>query len=242
MASGGLFNGMVAPVCNQTVRGIIWYQGEANLSNTPEYGSLLSLLIADWRRWWREGDVPFLVIQAPARGPVRDSPEESRWAELREAQRAALKLPGTAMIVSADLGDAGNVAGQNREEIARRLLLAAQSLAFGKKDFIFSGPIYHSMKVHGDRVHLNFTEINTGLIVKGGGELKGFTIAGEDGHFVPARATIDGKSVIVWSEQVPRPTQVRYAWADNPAGANLYNRDILFKDGLPAPPFEAHPK
>jgi sialate O-acetylesterase len=237
MAPGGLFNGMIAPVCTQTVRGIIWYQGEANVSKPAEYGSLLPLLINDWRRNWNEGGLPFLYIQAPANGPVKDAAGESRWAELREAQRMALSLPATAMIVSADLGDAGDVPGQNREELSRRLLLSAENIAYGKKNFISSGPLYHSMKVHGDRVHINFNEVNTGLIVKGGGDLKGFTIAGEDGHFVPAQASIDGKIVVVWSEQVPHPVTVRYAWADNPAGANLYNRDILFKDGLPAPSF-----
>jgi sialate O-acetylesterase len=102
--------------------------------------------------------------------------------------------------------------------------------------------MFHSMKVHGDRVHINFNDVNTGLIVKGGGELRGFTVAGEDGHFVVAKASIDGKSVIAWSEQVPHPVAVHYGWADNPAGANLYNRDILFKDGLPAPPFAGHAK
>jgi sialate O-acetylesterase len=168
---------------------------------------------------------------------VKENPQESKWAELREAQRMALSLPATGMAVAADLGDADDVAGQNREELSRRLLLSAESVAYGKKNFIASGPLYHSMKVHGDRVHINFTEVNTGLIVKGGDSLKGFAIAGEDGHFVPAEARIEGKSVIVWSAQVPKPVTVRYAWADNPAGANLYNRDILFKDGLPAPGF-----
>ena len=237
MTPGGLFNGMISPICTQTVRGIIWDQGEANVSKPAEYASLLPLLINDWRRQWKEGDMPFLYIQAPAHGPVKDAPEESRWAELREAQRMALRLPATAMIVSADCGDAGDVPGQNREELSRRLVLSAQGVAYGKKNIISSGPLYHSMKVHGDRVHLNFNEVNTGLIVKGGGELKGFTIAGEDGHFVPAKASIEGKIVVVWSEQVTHPVTVRYAWADNPAGANLYNRDILFKDGLPAPAF-----
>lgn len=242
MAPGGLFNGMIAPVCEHTVRGIIWYQGEANLAKASEYQSLLPLLINDWRRYWAEKDLPFLYVQAPAHGPAKDVPEESHWAELREAQRMALSLPGTAMIVSADLGDVGDVPGQNREELSRRLLLAAQDVAMGKSNFIASGPLYHSMKVHGDRVHINFSDVNTGLIVKGGGELKGFTLAGIDGRFYPAKASIEGKTVIVSCEQVPHPVTVRYAWADNPSGANLYNRDILFKDGLPAPSFEGHAK
>lgn len=242
MATGGLFNGMIAPVCTQTVRGVIWYPGGANLGKPAEYASLLPLLINDWRRYWDEGAMPFLVVQAPAHGPAKETPEESRWAQLRESQRKAMSLPGMGLVVSADLGDVGDVPGQNREELARRLLLAAEEVAYEKKNFIASGPMYHAMKVHGDRIHISFSAVNTGLIAKGGGELKGFAVAGEDGHFVAAKASIDGKSVVVWSEQVSHPVAVRYAWADNPAGANLYNRDILFKDGLPAPPFEGHAK
>jgi sialate O-acetylesterase len=242
MATGGLFNGMIAPVCTQTVRGIVWYGGEANLAKAPEYASLLPMLVNDWRRSWEEGAMPFLIVQAPAHGPVKEEPGESRWAELRESQRTTSSLPGMGLVVSADLGDVDDVPGQNREELARRLVLSAADVAYEKKNFIASGPMYHSMKVRGDRVHINFSDVNTGLIVKGGGELKGFTVAGEDGHFVTAKASIEGKSVVVWSEQVPHPVAVRYGWADNPAGANLYNRDVLFKDGLPAPPFEGRVK
>ena len=242
MTPGGLFNGMVAPACSMTVRGVIWYPGEANMAKPSEYTSLLPSLINDWRRSWHEGAMPFLYVQAPAHGPAKENQEESRWAELREAQRMALSLPATGMVVSADLGDAADVPGQNREELAKRLCLAAQSVAYDKKNIISSGPIYHTMKVRGDRVHISFNEVNTGLIVKGGGELKGFAVAGADGHFVPAKASIEGKSVVVWSDQVPQPVAVRYGWADNPAGANLYNRDILFKDGLPASPFAGRAK
>jgi sialate O-acetylesterase len=237
LAPGGLFNGMIAPIDTYTVRGIVWYQGEANVPKAPEYSALLPTLITDWRRHWDEGNLPFLYVQLPAHGPVKETPEESRWADLREAQRMALALPATGMAVAADLGDAGDVPGQNREELSRRLILAAESIAYEKKNFISTGPLYHSMKVHGDRVHITFTEVNTGLIVKGGGEIKGFTVAGEDGRFVPAKAEISGKLVVVWSDQVAHPVAVRYAWADNPAGVNLYNRDILFKEGLPAPAF-----
>jgi sialate O-acetylesterase len=241
-APGGLFNGMISPVCLQTVRGILWYPGGANVAKPEEYGSLLSVLISDWRRHWDEGELPFLYIQAPAHGSPQDNAAESHWAELREAQRSVLKLPATGMVVSADLGDWQKGPDQNNEELSRRLLLAAESVAYGKKNIIYSGPLYHSMKVHGDRVHINFEEVNTGLITKDGGGLKGFTIAGDDGHFVPANATIEGKIVVVWSGQVAHPVTVRYAWADNPSGANLYNRDILFKEGLPASPFQGQAK
>jgi sialate O-acetylesterase len=243
MATGGLYNGMIAPIETYTVRGILWYQGEANLQKPGEYAALFPSLIGDWRRHWIEGEMPFLYVQLEAHGPVKPEPEESQWAEMREAQRMALSLPGTGMAVTADLDENGMLKPADYEEISRRLMLSAEVVAYHKSNFIYSGPVYESMKAHGDRVHITFTEVNTGLIVKGGGELKGFTIAGPDNKFVPAKAETDGKKeVIVWSDAVQHPVAVRYAWADNPYGANLFNRDILFKDGLPALPFAGRVK
>jgi sialate O-acetylesterase len=146
------------------------------------------------------------------------------------------------MTVSADLDADGKLQPKDYEEVARRLMVSAEGVAYGKKDIIFSGPLYESMKVHGDKVHILFTDAGNGLVVKDGGELKGFAIAGPDNKFVPARAETDGKKVIVWSDQVPHPVAVRYGWANNPYGVNLYNRDLLFKDGLPAPPFAGRAK
>lgn len=237
MAPGGLFNGMIAPADLYTVRGILWWQGEANVARAGEYTGLFPALINDWRGQWNEGEMPFLYVQLEAHGAASATAAESRWAELREAQRMALQLPGTGMTVTADLDSAGSLRPQDLDEIARRLMLSAEAVAFGKKEIIFSGPLFESMKAHGDRMHVMFTEVNTGLIVKGGGELKGFAIAGDDNIFYPAHAETDGKKIVVWSERVPHPEAVRYGWADNPWGMNLYNRDILFKDGLPAPPF-----
>ena len=141
------------------------------------------------------------------------------------------------VVVTADL-DQEEGGPRDKAEVVRRMLLAAESVAYDKANIIYTGPLYHSMKVHGDRVHIEFDEINNGLIVKNGVELHGFTVAGADDKFYPAKASIEGKIVIVQSDQVPQPMSVRYGWADNPAGINLFNRDILFKDGLPAPPFE----
>jgi sialate O-acetylesterase len=240
MAPGGLFNGMIAPADVYTVRGVLWYQGEANVSRARDYPGVFPALIEDWRRHWNLGDLPFLYVQLEGHGPVGAQQDESQWAALREAQRMALQLPATGMTVIADLGvsETGGLRPQDLGEISRRLFLSAQSIAYQKKNFIFTGPVYASMKAHGNKVHVLFSEVNTGLIVKGGGELKGFSIAGDDNKFVMAQAETDGKKIIVWSDQVQHPVAVRYGWADNPAGINLYNRDILFKDGLPAPPFE----
>jgi sialate O-acetylesterase len=237
MAPEGLFNGMIAPIATSTVRGILCYQGEANVPKAQDYQSLFLALITDWRQHWGMPALPFVYVQLGGYGPLKDQPEESQWAVLREAQRNALALPGTAMVVTADL-DQEEGGPRDKAEVVRRMLLAAESLAYEKANIIYTGPLYHSMKVHGDRVHIEFDEINNGLIVRNGGEMHGFALAGEDNKFYPAKASIEGKIVVVQSDQVPHPMSVRYGWADNPAGINLFNRDILFKDGLPAPPFE----
>ena len=255
MAPGGLYNGMLAPLGLYTVRGVLWWQGEANVAEAEKYGAVFSTLINDWRRHWGQTDLPFLYVQLEGHGSeepwahvtgdsgsVGVQPRESGWAVIREGQRMALELPGTGMAVAGDLGTVGEGDHLKLEEISMRLFLTAETVAYGKKNMIYTGPLYHSMKAHGDRVHLLFNEVNTDLMVKGGGTLRGFSIAGDDGRWVPAKAETDGKKVVVWSESVPQPVAVRYGWADNPEGINLFNRDILFKDGLPAPPFEAHVK
>ncbi len=239
----GLYNGMIAPLTNYTIRGVIWYQGEANVSRAKEYQASFPALITDWRIHWNQGPFPFLFVQLAGYGPVKDQPEESPVAALREAQRMALSLPKTGMAVAMDLGEPNDIHPLNKEDVGKRLAMSAQRVAYDAGDIIWTGPLYHSIKIKGARAHIIFNEADRGLIVKGGGELHGFTIAGADNHFVPAKAVIEGKNVvIVSSEAVPQPVAVRYAWADNPQGANLYNRDILFHDGLPAPSFEARPK
>ncbi|HXD76708.1 MAG TPA: sialate O-acetylesterase [Puia sp.] len=245
MAPGGLFNGMVAPAELYTVRGVLWWQGEANVGRAGEYSRLFPALIDDWRQHWNEGAMPFLYVQLEAHGPAPALPSanaESQWAELREAQRKALVLPATGMSVSDDLDETGDLQPKDFQEIARRLALSAEGIAIGRKDVIFSGPLYKSMKVHGDRVHILFNEVGNGLVAAGGGELRGFAVAGADNKFFPAKAETDGKKVIVWSDEVAHPEAIRYAWADNPYGANLFNRDILFQNGLPAPAFAGKAK
>ncbi len=234
----GLFNGMLAPVLDYTVKGVLWYQGEANTARAMEYRRLFPAMINDWRRNRRQTGLPFVFVQLPNYGAVKDQPDESKWAELREAQRLSLAVPGTGMAVTMDLGEWNDLHPLNKEDVAKRLFLAAERVAYGRLNIISSGPLYRSIRIHGKKIAIRFTEVNSGLIAKGGGELRGFAVAGPDDHFVWAKAEISGKKVIVWSDQVPHPVAVRYAWADNPQGANLYNRDQLFKDGLPASPFE----
>ncbi|HXB92762.1 MAG TPA: hypothetical protein VNU72_10745, partial [Puia sp.] len=165
-------------------------------------------------------------------------PSESNWAVLRESQREVLSVPNTAMAVTIDVGEWNDLHPLDKEDVGHRLGLAAENIVYGRKNFVYSGPLYQSMKVTGNKARIYFTETSGGLIAKGGGELRGFAIAGADHKFVWAKAVIDGKTVVVWSDQVPNPTSVRYAWADNPVGANLYNKFFYDTDGLPASPFE----
>jgi sialate O-acetylesterase len=142
------------------------------------------------------------------------------------------------MAVSADLGEENDGDIPNKEELAKRLALAAEGVAYEKPNIIYTGPLFHSVRIRHNKVSVRFDEVESGLIVKGGGELHGFALAGADNHFYWAKAVIEGKKVVVTCAQVPNPVVVRYGWADNPQGINLINRDHLFQDGLPASPFE----
>src|SRR5258708_571844 len=230
---------MVAPILPYTIRGVIWYQGEANTWKPQEYRTLFPAMISDWRRHWGEGDFPFLYVQLANFMQVKEQPSESHWAELREAQRLALAVPHTGMAIATDLGEWNDIHPLDKEDVGKRLALQAEKNVYGREDFIFFRALYRSMKVKGNKIYIRFTEVEKGLIVKGGGELKGFAIAGADHVFVWARAEISGDVVVVWSDKVDHPIEVRYAWADNPQGANLYNRDFLYHEGLPASPFSA---
>jgi sialate O-acetylesterase len=228
----GLYNTMVAPAIRYGVKGFLWYQGEANSGSPREYRKLLPALIADWRAKWKEGDIPFLFVQLPNYMEVQYSPSESQWAELREAQLDALSVPHTGMAVAIDAGEWNDVHPLDKKDVGDRLALEAERLGYGDSSVVASGPIYQSARVEGNTVVLSFTGIGSGLMAKGGGELQQFAIAGADKKFVWADARIEGDHVVVSSPDVSEPLYVRYAWADNPEGANLYN-----KEGLPASPF-----
>ncbi|MVN22534.1 sialate O-acetylesterase [Mucilaginibacter arboris] len=229
----GLYNTMVAPAIDYTIEGILWYQGEANTDKPKEYEQLLPALIADWRNKWQEGNLPFIYAQLPNFMEVQYSPSESKWAELREAQLKTLAVPNTAMAVAIDAGEWNDIHPLNKKDVGERLALAAEKLAYGNTKVVSSGPIYQTAKIEGNKIVVNFSNTGSGLVAKDGAELEQFAIAGADKKFVWANATIKGNQVIVSSDEVPDPVYVRYAWADNPEGANLYN-----KEGLPAPPFE----
>ncbi|WP_205502324.1 sialate O-acetylesterase [Rufibacter psychrotolerans] len=227
-----LYNAMVAPATNYTLKGFLWYQGESNAGNPAEYKKLLPALISDWRARWGQGNLPFLYVQLPNFMEVNYLPSESNWALMREAALQTLSVPNTAMAVTIELGEWNDIHPDNKKDVGERLALAAQKLIYGEKKLVSSGPLYQSSTVEGNKIILSFTNVGSGLTSQDGEELNWFAIAGEDKKFVWAKARIEGDKVVVWSDEVPAPKWVRYAWADNPDGANLYN-----KEGLPASPF-----
>ena len=231
----GLYNAMLSPIVNYTLKGMVWYQGESNAERAHEYKTVLSTLIGEWRTLWGQGNLPFLFVQLPDFMEPKNEPSEGGWATLRNQQLKTLSVPNTAMAVTIGLGEKNDIHPLRKKEVGQRLALAAQKLAYGDKKVVSSGPMYQSMKVKGNKIELIFSDCGSGLTTNDGKELKHFAISGADKKFVWAKAEIKGNKVIVWNEAVSKPVSVRYAWADNPEGANLYN-----KEGLPASPFETN--
>jgi sialate O-acetylesterase len=227
-----LYNAMIAPVTDHAIKGILWYQGESNAWKPGNYHELLTTLIADWRKKWNDPDLPFLFVQLANFMEVDYLPMESSWAKLRYEQLQTLSVPNTAMAVAIDLGEWNDIHPLNKKDVGERLALGAFKVAYGE-DVVHSGPIYHSYKREGNKFILSFKNVGSGLISKDGKVLRRFEITGPDGEFVWADAIIKDDKVIVWNDDVKNPVQVRYAWADNPRGANLYN-----EEGLPASPFQ----
>lgn len=229
-----LFNAMIAPLLPLSIRGVIWYQGESNADTKDEsieYSTLFPSMITDWRNRWGQGDFPFLFVQLASFGPVQKEPAESNWALLREAQTNTLRLPNTGMAITTDIGNPVNIHPVKKQEVGDRLADEAMRFVYGNTKRISGGPVYHSMQVKGAQVIIRFTNTGKGLLAKAGA-LKQFAIAGTDKKFYWADAIIQGNTVILKAKQVPLPVAARYAWADSPVDANLYN-----KDGYPAGPF-----
>lgn len=238
-----LYDAMVAPEINYTIKGFVWYQGASNADHPENYGAMLQSMIADWRAKWKEGNIPFLYVQLPGYGDFNYLPSESNWAELRNKQLQCLSVPNTAMAVTIDLGEWNDIHPNRKRPVGNRLALAAEKMAYGE-NIVYSGPIYQSSKIDGDSIVISFMHTGSGLIFKSGQDssyisplngdvVGGFAIAGADKRYVWAKAKIEENSVVVWSDEVKDPKYVRYAWADDPVNPNLYN-----KEGLPASPFE----
>lgn len=227
-APASLYNGMIAPLTPFAIRGVIWYQGEANSGpeRAPLYARLFQTMIRDWRNNWGEGDFPFLFVQIAN----WNTAPEALWPEVRDAQRQALALRNTGMAVTIDIGDAVDIHPKNKQDVGLRLALAARAITYGEK-VEWSGPLYRQLTQEDHALRVWFDHAN-GLMAKGA-ELSGFEVAGADGKYSAADAKIDGTSVVVSSATVPTPVSVRYGWAANP-NCNLFN-----KEGLPASPFQA---
>jgi sialate O-acetylesterase len=228
----GLYNAMVAPVIPYAIKGAAWYQGEANSGRPEEYAKLLPALISDWRSKWKNEQLPFLFVQLPNFMEMQYLPSESQWAVMRESQAKALLVPNTAMAIAIDAGEWNDIHPLNKKDVGERLALAARKLVYGEDKLVASGPLFQSANIEGNKIRIRFSNTGSGLIAKDDDELYYFAIAGADKKFVWAKAAIENNDVVVWSDEISQPMYVRYAWADNPDGANLYN-----KEGLPAGPF-----
>jgi sialate O-acetylesterase len=226
-----LYNAMVAPEINYAIKGFCWYQGESNAGQPKQYQKLLPALISDWRIKWNQGPLPFLYVQLPGFMEYNYLPSESNWAMLRESQLKSLSVPNTAMAVAIDLGEWNDIHPDDKKDVGERLALAAMKVAY-KENITYTGPLYKSFVIEGNKIIISFTNTGGGLITIDDDMPSAFAIAGADKKFVWADAKIEGDKVIVWSDELPEPHYVRYAWSDNPVNPNLFN-----KERLPASPF-----
>ena len=252
MLPGSLYNARIHPLVRYSIAGVLWYQGESNVSRAYQYRIAFPALIKGWREKWQREHLPFYFCQVCNNNPKLSAPAESAWAELRESQSLALALPETAQAVTIDLGEAGDLHFRDKKTVGHRLFLIAEAKHYGQS-ISFSGPVYDSIAIEAGKARVKFRSTDGGLVAgklastymvktllgetaplirnSPKSELEGFAICGEDHKWSWADAKIEGDSVLVWSEKVPSPVAVRYAWADNPT-CNLYNGA-----GLPASPF-----
>jgi sialate O-acetylesterase len=225
-----LYEGMLKPIAPLAITGALWYQGEQNSDRAFQYRKLLPLMIADWRQLFGQGDFPFYIAQLPGFMPRSDTPVEDAWAELREAQAlTAASVKNSCLAVTIDKGDADNIHPKDKLEVGERLAFCALANYYGEK-IPCAGPTVSSIERLPGEVRVHFTHTDGGLVAKGG-KLDGFAVAGEDRKWVWADAKIEGNAVVVSSDAVPDPKEVRYAWQSNPP-ATLFNGA-----GLPAGPF-----
>ena len=229
---GNLFNGMLNPLIPYGIKGVIWYQGESNASRAEQYRTLFPTMIADWRRLWAQGDFPFLFVQLANYQAAETVPEESEWAELREAQAKTLSVPATGMACSIDIGEENDIHPKNKRDVGHRLALQATNVAYGGH-VVASGPRPKDIAIKGNTATIAYENADGGLVLKSKyGYLNGFAVAGADGKFRFAQGAVAGNKVELVCPAVPAIKYVRYGWANNPSDLNLFN-----KEGLPAEPF-----
>lgn len=227
-----LFNAMINPIIPFPIKGVIWYQGENNAIRAYDYCTLFPTMINDWRAKWGY-EFPFYWVQLANFMAKDEKPQESTWAELREAQSRTLALPKTGQAVITDIGDADDIHPRNKQDVGMRLALITLNKDYGKKEIVYTGPVFKSMQIEGNKAIIYYKNAANGLLLHNKyGYIEGFTIAGADKQFEWAKAYVDGNTIVVYSDKVSNPTAVRYSWSDNP-DVNLFN-----KEGLPAVPFK----
>ena len=242
----GVYNGMIAPLRNMKFKGVIWYQGESNGYHPDDYKALFEGLIRDWRQTLQCSDLPFLYVQLPnfavasedyynrpvsLTDEVSNTEIEGGWTKIRQAQLEALEIPNTAMVVTLDVGEWNDLHPLNKKDIGERLALAARAVVY-KETINYCSPVGQAVQRDEDKLIITFKPEKAGLMVKGN-ELNQFIISNDGKHFYRGHAQLmDEDKVVVWHEKVKTPVEVRYAWADNPKGANLYGQN-----GLPVSPF-----
>ena len=229
-----LYNAMIAPLQPFPLRGVIWYQGESNAGSVQQamaYRKQFPAMIGQWRRQWHAPELPFLWVQLASYRTGDDQGDTSPWAVMRESQTATLALPATGQAVAIDIGDVDDIHPRNKQDVGKRLALAARRVAYGES-VVDAGPVYEGARFEDGTARVRFA--GDGLAARGGGALQGFRLAGADRVFHPARAQIQDDIVVVRSDAVPAPVAVRYAWSDAPVEANLVGTG-----GLPASPFRS---
>jgi sialate O-acetylesterase len=232
-AEGGpvLYNGMIYPLVPFAIRGALWYQGESNCGDGMRYLDKMKALIGGWRKVWQQGDFPFYSVQ------ITPNNYEGRLPFLLEAQIASMSIANTGMAASTDTCDASDNFGgghpRNKQEIGRRLALWALAKDYGRKDLVYCGPQYKSIKAEGRQLRVSFDHVGGGLVTRDNKPPDSFEIAGADGSFVEAVAKIEGATVVISSDKVANPTAMRFAWKD------LAQPNLLNKEGLPVSVFRA---
>jgi sialate O-acetylesterase len=251
-----LYNAKVAPSLPLPIKGVLWYQGESNVGRTraadiaplpshlckhescagttDEYRYLLTDLIAQYRKDFNNPKLPVYFVQLANFLAAQDNPSESGWAQTREAQRQTLAVAHTGMAVTIDVGEWNDIHPLNKQSVGERLALQALTQTYGKRNLVANGPELTRITRKGESLELKFSSVGKGLTVSGD-HVKEIAIAGDDKKFVWANARVSKDSIVVTAKGVKTPRWVRYAWADNPANANLYN-----SEQLPASPFEAY--
>ncbi len=233
---GNLYAGCLHPIIGYGIKGAIWYQGEANAGRAYQYNDLMTLMITEWRKDWKQGDFPFYYVQLADYMAEKPEPGDSNWAELRAAQTQTMntvKNTGQAVIIG--LGELNDIHPRNKAEVAKRLALWPLVKDYGFTGIPFRSPEYKSIEIKDNKVVITIDHIGAGLRTFDVSELKGFAICGEDQKWVWAEAKFlpgtPKNRIEVTSSQVAKPIAVRYAWSDNPVC------NVLSEEGLPLTPF-----